>query len=96
MKMTNFSDRSLPILPQKGHPKKYVSRLLVVAACVFVSFSLYLAGVEQGAARSCEGHLRGSVFGYECYDTTVLPLCFDIAEDGVKVGYGFPRSLVDP
>ena len=96
MKMTNFSDRSLPYLARLGRPIIYAIRGFLVVAMVFVSLSLYLAGVEQGSARSCEGHLRGSVFGYECYNTTVLPLCFDIAQDEVKVGYGFPRSLVDP
>ena len=89
------SDRSLPYLARLGRPISYAIRALLVAACVFVSFSLYLAGFEQGAARSCDGHLRGSVWGYECYDESVLPLCFDAVEGEVRFGYGFPRSLVD-
>lgn len=92
----NSSDRSLPYLPRLGRPIIYAIRGFLVVAMVFVSLSLYVAGVEEGARRSCDGHLQGSVFSYRCFEESILPLCFDIEEDEVKVGYGFEVRLVDP
>jgi hypothetical protein len=88
--------RSCPCLGRKGRLLNYAFRAFVVGASIAFALALYFAGVEAGASRYCDGHLRGSVFSYECYNTTILPLCFDRTEEGVRIGYGWPVVLVDP
>lgn len=87
-------DRSLSSLHRKGRLLNYAFRAFVVAVSIFFALALYAAGLEAGASRYCDGHLRGSVFGYECFDTTILPLCFDRKDEEVKIGAGWPVEIL--
>lgn len=76
-------------LARKGRPLVYGYLVLFLALGFFVVvvfYAGYSIGYEASLGRSCDGYLVGSFFSYECYDDSIVSVCYDASCGGVRYG----------